>query len=240
MSFHGFATFECLRCIFLEIGLWYFCGIDKKGEYTMITKDEAMKLYYEDGLTLKDMCKYLDCVNPITAAKRLKKLGIDTYRNGLKKKKTMHGMSEDEFNEYLKKEYETKSMNTIAKEMGVSAACIRKYFVQYGIVRRAKYEHFTASHRGAYEGKKRYLSCGYVAVYMPSHPRAGVRKCVYEHDLVMEAHIGRYLNPGEVVHHIDGNKSNNDISNLMLLSNEEHVKLHRKLDREKKEAMTGC
>lgn len=206
----------------------------------MITKEEAEKLYYEDGLTLKEMCVYLDCVNPITARKRLNKMGIDTYRNGLKKKETMQGMSEDEFEAFLRKEYETKSMNTIASELGVCAACIRKYFVRYGIDRRVKYEHFTASHRGAYEGKKRYLSCGYVAVYMPSHPRAGVRKCVYEHDLVMEEHIGRYLNPGEVVHHIDGNKSNNDISNLMLLTNEEHVRLHGKLRRMKKEAMTGC
>ena len=46
------------------------------------------------------------------------------------------------------------------------------------------------------------------------------------HRAVMEKHLGRKLNKDEIVHHIDGNKFNNDLSNLMLLSNSEHAKLH--------------
>lgn len=52
-------------------------------------------------------------------------------------------------------------------------------------------------------------------------------KKVYEHRYVMEQHIGRKLKRGEEVHHIDGNKMNNDIDNLILLSIEEHKKFHR-------------
>lgn len=207
--------------------------------YTMITKDEAEKLYYEDGLTLKDMCKYLDCVNTITAAKRLHKMGINTYRNGLKREKTMCGMTDNEFELYLRKEYATKSMNTIATEIGVTPSCIRKYFEKYGIERRIRWDHFRSENRPHRVGKRYRLSSGYIAVYMPDHPRAGVRNCVYEHDLVMEKHIGRFLDDGEVVHHIDGNKENNDISNLMLLTNSEHGKLHGKLRRMKKEVIPG-
>ena len=33
-----------------------------------------------------------------------------------------------------------------------------------------------------------------------------------------------------VVHHIDGNKRNNHISNLMVLTPEEHAKIHKKDD----------
>jgi hypothetical protein len=55
----------------------------------------------------------------------------------------------------------------------------------------------------------------------------------------MEEHIGRYLKPGEVVHHIDGDKTNNDISNLMLLTNSDHMKLHAILRRAKKLAEGG-
>lgn len=50
----------------------------------------------------------------------------------------------------------------------------------------------------------------------------------HAHRVVMERHIGRALTRGEVVHHIDGNPLNNDISNLQLLpSQAEHMKLHR-------------
>jgi hypothetical protein len=51
---------------------------------------------------------------------------------------------------------------------------------------------------------------------------------VFEHRYVMEQHIGRPLNRREVVHHKDGNKLNNDISNLELLeSQSEHTETHR-------------
>ena len=35
---------------------------------------------------------------------------------------------------------------------------------------------------------------------------------IHQHRLVMEKHIGRYLTKDEVVHHIDENPKNNDIS----------------------------
>ena len=44
----------------------------------------------------------------------------------------------------------------------------------------------------------------------------------------MKNYLGRILNPNEVVHHIDGDKFNNDISNLKLMDYKEHVKLHQK------------
>ena len=46
------------------------------------------------------------------------------------------------------------------------------------------------------------------------------------HVVAMEKNIGRKLNSNEVVHHIDGNKSNNDLSNLALMTRSEHARLH--------------
>jgi hypothetical protein len=40
-----------------------------------------------------------------------------------------------------------------------------------------------------------------------------------EHRIVMEKHLGRKLTNQETVHHIDGNKLNNDINNLFLFPN---------------------
>jgi len=42
---------------------------------------------------------------------------------------------------------------------------------------------------------------------------------------LMEIHLGRYLENDETVHHLDHNPLNNDISNLIVLSRREHVKL---------------
>lgn len=53
---------------------------------------------------------------------------------------------------------------------------------------------------------------------------------VLEHRSVMAAHLGRPLTDEEVVHHIDNNPSNNDISNLMLFPNNgEHKRYHGEL-----------
>lgn len=47
-----------------------------------------------------------------------------------------------------------------------------------------------------------------------------------EHRLIMEKHIGRPLMPHEAVHHIDENKLNNNIKNLLLITKSEHAKIH--------------
>lgn len=45
------------------------------------------------------------------------------------------------------------------------------------------------------------------------------------HRIIWEKHNGE-IPEGYQIHHIDGNKLNNDISNLQMLSAEEHTKLH--------------
>ena len=49
----------------------------------------------------------------------------------------------------------------------------------------------------------------------------------YEHRLIMEEHLGRKLSSDEIVHHIDGDKHNNDILNLTIMSRSEHSRWHR-------------
>jgi len=63
----------------------------------------------------------------------------------------------------------------------------------------------------------------------PAHPNKNKNNQIPVAHLVMEAYIGRHLQPDEVVHHIDGIPSNNSISNLQLMTIGEHVTLHNNL-----------
>lgn len=74
---------------------------------------------------------------------------------------------------------------------------------------------------------KKIISKGdYNYALVPDHPNATANGYVLEHRVVMENYLGRLLNNDEIVHHIDGNKKNNIIENLQVLSSSEHHHLH--------------
>lgn len=78
-------------------------------------------------------------------------------------------------------------------------------------------------------------SKGYALIFMPEHPRADIKGYVYEHLLVMEEFLGRPLTMAETVHHLDGNKSNNALGNLVLFATKGmHTKFHQWLRKQEK------
>jgi len=79
-----------------------------------------------------------------------------------------------------------------------------------------------------WRGGRHSDSNGYILIYMPAHPFAFGKK-VFEHRLIMEKHLKRYLSRKEVVHHINGNHADNRLENLQLFPNNgEHLRLHFK------------
>lgn len=114
---------------------------------------------------------------------------------------------------------------------------LKKKYKDGDLVVWCKGKHLTKDHRkklsvaklGVYMGRdhpnwrggRKTDERGYVRVWVDK------RRWRYEHRLVMEKHLGRKLNKSEIVHHIDRNKSNNNLDNLMLFPNSgAHIKYH--------------
>jgi len=65
-------------------------------------------------------------------------------------------------------------------------------------------------------------------IYYKDHPNPDfLKNYIYEYRLIIERHLGRFLKPDEVVHHINGDVTDNRIKNLQLCKNQsEHCKIH--------------
>lgn len=90
---------------------------------------------------------------------------------------------------------------------------------------------FTASQKGLYINGRRHKNFkggtvnvqGYRVVYSKLHEATR-----HEHRVIMEEHLGRALRPGEEVHHINRNRLDNRLENLLVVSQEDHRKLHKR------------
>lgn len=115
--------------------------------------------------------------------------------------------SEDEIN-FIKENYPKYGSKYCAEKLNRSINAINKKIKKMGLEINWKYEYIDGN--------------GYIKNCEDRNHRYLV------HRRIMEEHIGRKLKPTEIVHHIDGNKLNNDISNLKIVSRKEHIEIHRK------------
>jgi hypothetical protein len=70
----------------------------------------------------------------------------------------------------------------------------------------------------------------YILLYKPDYEDSDSRGYIREHRYVMEMHLGRKLLKSEIVHHIDGNTLNNDITNLQVMDKRDHDRMNVNLN----------
>ena len=109
----------------------------------------------------------------------------------------------------------------------LNRTCIKCHAKKYrnGFARRGKNNYF-------WKRGWTISSDGYKLILVYNYPNKK-HPYVREHRLVMEKHLGRYLTKGEVIHHINKNKLDNRLENLLLVSPGEHSVIHKELEGKK-------
>lgn len=203
---------------------------------------EEIRKYLESGHTKRETCNRftikLDTLNKVIRENNIKQCLPD--------KLPIEKVSEEQ-KQLICTLFKTTStsLRDIREEVGIRydtmLSIIKENFSQYEIDQRKHllYQNSKLGDKNPMFGKcgekhHNYIGAisdgkGYLIVLKPVWytGRKG-SKHVFLHSVIMCEHLGITEIPkGFCVHHIDGNKTNNDISNLCLLTVEAHSKLHQ-------------
>lgn len=182
---------------------------------------ELRNLYVEQGLSMKAIGDRLG-IGASSVLGRLRKANVLTRprRTALTRELLEAAIGRGEW------------QAEIARGFGVSDAAVAHQMKHHGLVAPKGWHGARGSTNPGWKGGRTVNARGYVMLLRPDHPYADKRGRVMEHRLVVEAREGRYLLPGEVVHHMNHVTGDNRPENLMLLpDHSSHMKEHAKARR---------
>lgn len=169
-------------------------------------------------------------ISPFRVKGELRRLGIPQKDSRVRRQAVPP--TREECESWARAYADAPSVSALARERGVKPATIRYHLLRCGVpVRRSGFKSpksvsLTGPRNSNWRGGTYRHTDGYVLQYAPSHPYS-VAGYVLQHRLVMEQKLGRFLEPWEIVHHVNEVKDDNRPENLALLDRSSHMKLHK-------------
>lgn len=130
-----------------------------------------------------------------------------------------------------------KEYKVVQSRKNNSKFCSNSCSVKFTKPKRKSYT--TGKDHPMWKGGQTINTQGYILIRNVDHPNADTNGYVREHRLVLERHLDRYLEIDEVVHHVNGNKQDNRLENLEIMSRFEHLKLHPEITDKAHKAQIG-
>ena len=176
-------------------------------------KEVLYKLLWEDNKTFRELGKQYDyserLFSRLSKEYQIPKNNIAIRRNSNELRKIIFDLN------HIKYLYSNnKSTRQIGKIYNCQHQTVVKFLIKNNILVRDAHDKIYYKERiKQYSKHKELDNLGYVVISVN-----GI--IMREHRYVMEQHLDRKLSTEETVHHIDFDKTNNDISNLYLFNND--------------------
>lgn len=201
---------------------------------------DKLEEYYKDNTQI-ELAKMFN-VGRSTIQNRLKKYGVKPIERRGGKNRINFIDRKTLYNLYIIEEY---SAIDIGKRYRVDKSLVLARLQEFGIKRRNGHEARNTNHKEnkfcgknnpSYKNGFTRMLSGYCSRYvlpseLESH-RADKNHKTYLHVYIFENYLGRKLKSDEVIHHIDLDRGNNDLINLMLFpTSREHLEFENFIKR---------
>ncbi|MBM4356062.1 MAG: HNH endonuclease [Deltaproteobacteria bacterium] len=188
--------------------------------------EELVRRLYLEGKPMQQIADRLSCSRPVIA-RAVRCMGLTRqrprpYRDSPNPREII--LDEEEVTRLFAARV---PMVQMAKRLGCGRTKVAATIRRLGLSRVAPTRGRSGPASPHWRGGRRITRSGYVLIQVgPDYPGAPIGGRMLEHRLVMQRALGRPLLRHEVVHHINGVKTDNRIENLALMTPSEHDKEH--------------